>query len=434
MSKIIYLLCLLFLSMSCAKDYIEKPSDESSSIAAIELVSTYTSVDFSEFNIKYNRNDILQVQIRREPNETPLTVYDGDLVILDTTFQTHYMDYKKNIDEPSLNPNRDYYYSIFYKADSVDSLPVRVQDFKIQTLSYQQGMLQLYSELIDYSKSKNSSLEFIVSTEWMGLFYDDVGQPTQAISDASFMLKFDGVLVPELKYKKTDAAQDLDQLNQNHVLMENLVSTKKVLAVDYVSKSNGVGLSASQVNFSNRGIIGFNRPSSNVNLFNELSPVINEDENTSIASIKDEGFKNFIFLDTPVDNLLTSLHGTNYDLIIMSPFKSAPWSSFNDLYSVAEVTSLKRKSNTEAKGARLVFAYIDVSRVWKDAYYWQALWNEEVTRPKWIDRNVETNSNDYYVKYWRNDWKNILKPMLDKVIVRGYDGVVFGGGESFTKF
>ena len=140
--------------MSCAKDYIEKPSDESSSIAAIELVSTYTSVDFSEFNIKYNRNDILQVQIRREPNETPLTVYDGDLVILDTTFQTHYMDYKKNIDEPSLTPNRDYYYSIFYKAESVDSAPVRVKDFKIQTLSYQQGMLQLYSELIDYSKVK----------------------------------------------------------------------------------------------------------------------------------------------------------------------------------------------------------------------------------------------------------------------------------------
>src|SRR6056300_1205210 len=153
MPKIFYLLCFFILSTSCAKDYIEKSVQTVPSTDAVSLSSTYSSVDFSEFNIVYNWDNILQLQVRRESFETPLTVYDGELVVLDSSRRQSFKDYKINDDLPSLLPGNTYYYSIFYKTDSMDSSPVRVKDFEITTLTYQQGMLQLFNELIEYTNS-----------------------------------------------------------------------------------------------------------------------------------------------------------------------------------------------------------------------------------------------------------------------------------------
>ncbi len=375
--------------------------------------------------MKYNAQDILQIQIRRENTETPLTVYDGDLVILDTTFKTYHMDYQTNDDVPTLSPDSKYYYSIFYKSGVSTNASIRIKDFDIQTLSYKSGMMQIIQEFITYSKTKNASLNYMLSSELTDLIFES----DKTFSNTTLMLDIAGFIVPSLLYSPTDTEQDVTKRNQNYIFIEELIKTKPVFAIDYLSNTNTSGLNTSRANFSNRSLIGFNRPGATTNFFENLPTVIDENANTTISSLTDTNLKNFIFLDAPVTNLVASLNVTNYDLIVMTPFKSQAWDSLSNMYTSTEVNSLKTKANNTNQ--RLVFAYIDLSRVWKDSFYWQTAWLDK--RPNWIDPNVTTNSLDYYVKYWRNDWKTIIKQILDKVTVSGYDGIVFGGTDVYSK-
>lgn len=431
MSKLLYLLCFFILSTSCAKDYIEVPADNTPSTDAITLTSTYASVDFSEFNLVYNWDNILQLQIRRESFESPLTVYDGDLVLIDTSRRKFFKDYQVNEDFPALLPGNTYYYSIFYTADSTEFSPVRVKDFEITTLTYQEGMLQLFTELIDYVDSKDDSYDVIISTKLVRLFFDNVDSTPEPINQ-NLMNKLDGILVPSLKYFETNSAQDDSQLLQNLSLLSKFPSNKLKFAIDYVSSTNTVALNDSRAHFTSNGIIGFNRPGSDDSLFQNLPSVINEVHDSDVQKLTDETLKNFVFIDTPVVDLVEKLPSTNYDLIIMTPFKSSPWASLSNVYSYSEVQSLKTKSNDVNK--RLVFAYIDIGRIWEDSYYWEASWSEENVRPNWIDKTITTNSKDHYVKYWRREWSAIIKPVIDAVINSGYDGIVLGGGEFYTKY
>jgi hypothetical protein len=415
---------------SCAKDYIEVPSETTPPTDAITLASTYSSVDFSEFNLEYNGFNIFQLQIRRESNEPPLTVYDGELVAIDTVRRQLFKDYKVNDDLPSLLPDSTYYYAIFYTAGTTESSPVRVKDFEIRTLTYQQGMLQLLSELIDYSHSKKDAYDVIVSTELVRLFFDNVDSNPE-FSNPDLINKMDGILVPSLMYSKTDTEQSLDQLSQNVTLLSKFPSNKLKLAIDYLSVSNGTALSMSKENFDNNEIIGFNRPGSDHELFSNLPGIINEAADSDVQALTDDTLKNFVFVDKPVSNLVTHLKGTNYDLIIMTPFKSSLWGSLSDVYDYEDVQSLKTKSNGVN---RLVFAYIDIGRIIEGSYYLDASWNVPSVRPNWIDKTITTNSNDHYVKYWRREWSAIIKPVIDLVIDRGYDGIVFGGAEVYKNY
>ena len=84
----------------------------------------------------------------------------------------------------------------------------------------------------------------------------------------------------------------------------------------------------------------------------------------NITSIQDDDLSNFIFLESPVSDMLTNLQARNYDLIIIPPFlDSDQW----DLTNMTDISSLKTKMNGNA---RLVYAYIDVQRVMSDSFYW----------------------------------------------------------------
>ena len=335
------------------------------------------------------------------------------------------MDYQTNDDVPTLSPDSKYYYSIFYKSGVSTNASIRIKDFDIQTLSYKSGMMQIIQEFITYSKTKNASLNYMLSSELTDLIFES----DKTFSNTTLMLDIAGFIVPSLLYSPTDTEQDVTKRNQNYIFIEELIKTKPVFAIDYLSNTNTSGLNTSRANFSNRSLIGFNRPGATTNFFENLPTVIDENANTTISSLTDTNLKNFIFLDAPVTNLVASLNVTNYDLIVMTPFKSQAWDSLSNMYTSTEVNSLKTKANNTNQ--RLVFAYIDLSRVWKDSFYWQTAWLDK--RPNWIDPNVTTNSLDYYVKYWRNDWKTIIKQILDKVTVSGYDGIVFGGTDVYSK-
>ena len=81
------------------------------------------------------------------------------------------------------------------------------------------------------------------------------------------------------------------------------------------------------------------------------------------------------------------------------------------------------------------YSIIDVAKLFKtNSFYWDSDREEVDNRPNWIDQNVSTDSDDFYIKYWRNDWKTIVKSILDDVVAKGYDGIVFGSGENYSKY
>ena len=237
-----------------------------------------------------------------------------------------------------------------------------------------------------------------------------------------------------MQYSDTNVEQDSAQFNSNLNFLSYLKSSKVIFAVDYCTSTNVEEcINPSRNTYTSNDIVGFIRPESLDNIVDDLPGIINASGVSSITNINDADLKNFIFLDSPFDGMVSQLTTSNYDLIIMTPFDNDPSLSWDSLFSAEDINSLKVKSNGVSN--RLVYAYIDISRIFKtNDFYWQTEWDELEERPNWIETNISDNSDDYYIKYWRNDWKSILKQVLPLIINAGYDGIVFGGVGRYADF
>ncbi|MEC8677989.1 MAG: hypothetical protein VXX85_03950 [Candidatus Margulisiibacteriota bacterium] len=432
MSRFILLLFLILIG--CSKSYIDSTDDEVTITEPMQVISTYSSVDFTEMNFYYSEPGIVnQLEIRRDTTEIPLTQYDGDLVFLDNVYNTVFYDYSETTDQETLSQGTTYYYSIFYRGNDVSVPPIRIDDLTLTTLTYKQGMLQLLDELTDFSINLNDDLEFLISSDLANVLFDEAMEPP-TILDATIANKFDGIIVQSLQYVPDNTLQDSDQFDSNLNFLSLLSNSKVTFAVDYCTSTHTEEcINPSRNTYTNNDIVGFIRPESLDNIVDDLPGIINETSNTNITDINDGDLKNFIFLDSPFDGMVSQLTTSNYDLIIMTPFDNDPSLSWDSLFSAEDVNSLKVKSNGES--SRLVYAYIDISRIFKtNDFYWQTEWDQLEERPNWIDANISDNSDDFYIKYWRNDWKSILKQVLPLIINAGYDGIVFGGVGQYADF
>ena len=148
------------------------------------------------------------------------------------------------------------------------------------------------------------------------------------------------------------------------------------------------------------------------------------------TSLKDA--KNFLVLLNPSryrtrENFLRNLQGTDYDLLIIDLyFGDAPWTE-------EEVESLRRKRNG---GRRLVYAYMSIGEAENYRKYWKPRWNEE--RPDWLAESNEAWEGSYKVRYWRQEWKNLLygspDAYLDRILAAGFDGAFLDVMDTFYYF
>ena len=138
MSRFILLLFLILIG--CSKSYIDSTDDEVTITEPMQVISTYSSVDFTEMNFYYSEPGIVnQLEIRRDTTEIPLTQYDGDLVFLDNAYNTVFYDYSETTDQETLSQGTTYYYSIFYRGNDVSVPPIRIDDLTLTTLTYKAG-------------------------------------------------------------------------------------------------------------------------------------------------------------------------------------------------------------------------------------------------------------------------------------------------------
>ena len=248
--------------------------------------------------------------------------------------------------------------------------------------------------------------------------------------DSGVLQKISGVLVSELYYKNdTLRPNDEGSLNQQNLdVIPALKGFNRIFVSDFCNTGCASDL-RSKINHLN----GSNSNGLNIILDNREQndpwpTALFEVNENNITSIQDDDLSNFIFLESPVSDMLTNLQARNYDLIIIPPFlDSDQW----DLTNMTDISSIKTKSNGNA---RLVYAYIDVQRVMSDSFYWETDskdWDDSDFRPDWISAPFHGH---YYVKYWREEWKTHLKRVVDEIVLKGYDGIVFGGGEVFSDF
>ena len=124
-------------------------------------------------------------------------------------------------------------------------------------------------------------------------------------------------------------------------------------------------------------------------------------------------------------------------IIILNPLLRF-WNVFNlntkskssNLLSTAQVSSLSSKPNHNTP--RLVLAYIDLTLIHSDYFYWDSSWDS--VPPSFRGVHI-SDSNSYKVKYWSPIWRSILygkeNSLIDLLINRGFDGVLISTEQHF---
>ena len=403
---------MILTLLSCSRDYIEMPVDEESDLTPYEVSSSYTSVDYIQFDLNYNDLLIDSASMRYDTLESPQTTYDGQSVFVDIYQGTSFT-------HTSLSPNTRYYYSLFYAY--VDSDFTHSISYTYNTFTYFEGMHQTLTELISYIDNKGRGFELIISGETMDLY-----------DDTSILGSIDGILITSLIWDDVDSESPSKDANLAKIESFTSNYTYDVFAVDYSTEIGN--LETSRSTFPTYEIVGFNRFLSALNMadLSVLSAPYLENPN-NIATLSD--VQNFIFLDQPIDNMVTQLQNLTHDLIIMTPFSSYPINSLGDIYSSSDIISLQTKPNgTLGTEKRLVYAYLDIGLAIKSSYYWDISWVDANSYPDWIIDGYDSSITDYIIKYWSVDWKTILYAMVDAISENGYDGIVLGGTHHYKNF
>jgi cysteinyl-tRNA synthetase len=202
----------------------------------------------------------------------------------------------------------------------------------------------------------------------------------------------------------------------------------EVLTTDYCSAHDK--MDNSYVLNQAKGYISFAAPERELNVIPDYPLQPFHVNSNDILTLKDA--KNFLYLINPErfatkQDFINAVSATDYDLIIMDYF-------FNDqAFSTSEIAQLKTKHNT---GKRLVVSYLSIGEVEDYRYYWRNDW--EINPPDWLeDENPDWEGN-YKVKYWKEDWQNIIyatdNSYLKKLLDAGFDGVYLDIIDAFEYF
>jgi cysteinyl-tRNA synthetase len=135
-----------------------------------------------------------------------------------------------------------------------------------------------------------------------------------------------------------------------------------------------------------------------------------------------EEIRNFLYLINPdrfssKEEFIAAVRATNYDLLIMDYFFDE-----DTFFSSAEVEKLRLKANG---GRRLVISYMSIGEAEEYRYYWDEKWYSDP--PTWLDEENPDWEGNYKVRYWMEEWQDILfgdeDAYLDRILSAGFDGV-----------
>jgi cysteinyl-tRNA synthetase len=234
-----------------------------------------------------------------------------------------------------------------------------------------------------------------------------------------YMNAIDGVGVEELFYNGT-YSPDGKRLS----MLQEIKKTKKVMVADYVKDDKDVS-DAIDLNHA-EGFICFPRISTNYDYL-QIPDSTSFPNTNNINKLNDA--QNYLYLIS-TDNfssktdMLDAIAATDFDVVLIDLF-------FNEVeLTHDEINRLKNKAN----GAeRLVIAYMNIGSAEKFRYYWGNNWG--LHHPLWIKRKYEGYDDEFWVKFWKDEWQEIIygnnKSYTKKIIDAGFDGAYLDNVEAY---
>ena len=234
-----------------------------------------------------------------------------------------------------------------------------------------------------------------------------------------YMNAINGLGVEELFFngKYSLDKERLDLLNQ-------LKSSKRILVSEFVTNNNEI-VNAITLNYD-QGFACFVREHNNYaySKIPDSVHLVNAEDVQQLQQVQ-----NFLYLIS-TDNfaskteMIQKISASNYDLIITDLF-------FNDVaFSETEINQLKTKANG---GKRIVLSYINIGSAEKFRYYWKKGWG--LHHPLWLKKKYDGYEDEFWVKFWKKEWQNIIFGNADsyikKIIDAGFDGVYLDNVEAY---
>ena len=91
-----------------------------------------------------------------------------------------------------------------------------------------------------------------------------------------------------------------------------------------------------------------------------------------------------------------------------------------------EITTLKRNGQSQ------VVCYLSIGEAEDYRSYWEKQWN--TTKPNFLCKENENWPGNFKVKYWQQNWQQVILDYLDEIIAQGFDGVYLDIVDAFQFF
>jgi cysteinyl-tRNA synthetase len=297
-----------------------------------------------------------------------------------------------------------------------------------EDIDVRQEMRIFVKEISTYSKSKNTAF-LIIPQNGQELLTDDGNDDGLLIMD--YVNAIDATGREDLNYGYDGIDQNTETEAWLHMFDLCLLAESngiKVLVTDYCYSIDKID--DSYIRNEGAGFIPFaasNRELNNIPSY----PGFPVNENTiDIDSLSKA--RNFLYLINPENystkqEFINALEATNYDILIIDLF-------FNEeILTVDDIELLKTKNNGSR---RLVISYVSIGEAEDYRYYWNNDWKNNP--PSWLEKENSSWAGNYKVRYWDDNWKNIIygssNAYIDKIIDTGFDGAYLDIIDGFEYF
>ena len=237
--------------------------------------------------------------------------------------------------------------------------------------------------------------------------------------NSAYMSAINGIGVEELFYNGT---YSLD--NERLSMLQKLKASKKIMVAEYVTDNNNI-LDALIKNY-NEGFICFPRTNDNYHYL-QIPDSVTHSNTTDITDLSLA--QNYLYLIS-TDNfsskqdMINAISATNFDVILIDLFFEGTE------FSSSEINQLRTKANG---GNRLVISYMNIGSAENYRYYWKKGWG--LHHPLWLKRKYDGYDDEFWVKFWKKDWQEIIYGNDDsytkKIIDAGFDGVYLDNVEAY---
>ncbi len=153
-------------------------------------------------------------------------------------------------------------------------------------------------------------------------------------------------------------------------------------------------------------------------------------ESTVVFSIHDRAVDDFGYVlqyDTygTREKTVTALTESKYDLLIMEGcYQDVAWTA-------EEVATIS--NGTDETSKKVLLCYMSIGEAEDYRFYWNESWDADHDgvpdegAPDWLDLENPDWPGNYKVRYWNEDWQQIIfgtnESYLDRIISQGFDGV-----------